>query len=65
MRDLNEGSRAGGQRQVRGADDGWDEAACVNFFEWVLIELRALTESGSDLARCVSGARAEFAGSTR
>jgi hypothetical protein len=51
LRNLNESCREGVQRQ---GNDDWDEAACVNFFEWVLFELGKLGNSGSDLSRCVA-----------
>jgi len=40
---------AAGQRHNCGT---WDAAATVNFYEFLLVELRKMTETGSDLSRC-------------
>lgn len=34
--------------------DAWDATATVNFFEFLLVELRNMTETGNDITRCES-----------
>ncbi len=34
--------------------DAWDATATVNFYEFLLVELRKMTETGNDITRCQS-----------